>query len=138
MVFYETYLLVHGRFSVHETRLLIREASRAVVERDGAVFRIMDLGWRHTAQPVVKKRVGKFHFGRWYSMTWGGPPTVTLELRDMFQHNTGVLRHITQKLRFPKDTMFPRSTYYPLLRPDERLTPPMTHHTLMGGTGDTR
>mmetsp|Transcript_9904 Transcript_9904/g.19803 ORF Transcript_9904/g.19803 Transcript_9904/m.19803 type:complete len:136 (+) Transcript_9904:3-410(+) len=131
MVFYETFLLVHSRFPVHDTRLLIREASRAVVERDGAVFRILDLGWRHTAQPVVKKRVGKFHFGRWYSMTWGGHPAVTYELKEIFQHNTGVLRHLTQKLQWPKDTLTPRSTYYPILKPGDRLTPSLTHHQPM-------
>mmetsp|Transcript_79408 Transcript_79408/g.233316 ORF Transcript_79408/g.233316 Transcript_79408/m.233316 type:complete len:136 (-) Transcript_79408:88-495(-) len=131
MVFYETFLLIHSRFSVHDSRLLIREASRAIVEREGAVFRILDLGWRHTAQPVVKKRVGKFHFGRWYSMAWGGPPVVTLELKEMLQHNTGVLRHVTTKLKWPKDTFAPRSTYYPILQPSDRLTPRLTHHQPM-------
>mmetsp|Transcript_42629 Transcript_42629/g.134177 ORF Transcript_42629/g.134177 Transcript_42629/m.134177 type:complete len:135 (-) Transcript_42629:164-568(-) len=133
MVFYETVILLHSRFSVHDSRLIIREAARVVVEREGAVFRIMDFGWRYTGQPVIKKGVGKFHYGRYYSLTWGGPPVVLAELKEIFQHNTGVLRHMTERLRWPKDTLVPRSTYYPILSPDDRLTPPLTHHQPMGG-----
>ena len=35
-----------------------RETARVIVERDGALFRILDLGWRHTAKALWKKEVG--------------------------------------------------------------------------------
>eukprot|EP00933_Yihiella_yeosuensis_P051185 TRINITY_DN49052_c0_g1_i1.p2 TRINITY_DN49052_c0_g1~~TRINITY_DN49052_c0_g1_i1.p2 ORF type:complete len:139 (-),score=16.25 TRINITY_DN49052_c0_g1_i1:154-570(-) len=132
MVFYETLLMVHGKFPASETRLLLREASRLIVERDGSLFRILDLGWRHTAQPIRKKGVGHVFYGRWYSLTWGGPPQVPQELKDTFLHNTGVLRHITLKAQTPKQMYNHRSTFYPVLVPGMKgVAPPMVHHTSM-------
>mmetsp|Transcript_81345 Transcript_81345/g.174107 ORF Transcript_81345/g.174107 Transcript_81345/m.174107 type:complete len:137 (-) Transcript_81345:79-489(-) len=129
MVFYETTLLLHGKYAARETQLLIREAAKVITERDGSVLRILDMGWRHTAQPVLKKRVGYFFYGRWYCMTWGAHPDAVRDLRDVFQHNTGVLRHITVKIRNPFDMYMPRSTFYPTLqRSSEFMTPPLTHH----------
>eukprot|EP00930_Biecheleria_cincta_P078090 TRINITY_DN65477_c0_g1_i1.p1 TRINITY_DN65477_c0_g1~~TRINITY_DN65477_c0_g1_i1.p1 ORF type:complete len:135 (-),score=12.09 TRINITY_DN65477_c0_g1_i1:52-456(-) len=131
MVFYETLLMLHGKFPANESRLLLREASRLIVERDGALFRVLDLGWRHTAQPVRKKAVGHIFYGRWYSMTWGGPPTVPQELKDIFLHNTGVVRHITLKHSSPHKMYVHRNNFYPILTPSQRFTPPLTHHVPM-------
>mmetsp|Transcript_28379 Transcript_28379/g.80184 ORF Transcript_28379/g.80184 Transcript_28379/m.80184 type:complete len:139 (-) Transcript_28379:69-485(-) len=132
MVFYETVFLIHNKFAAHDTQLLIREASRAVTEREGCIFRLLDLGWRYTAQPVRKKRVGTFHYGRFYSMTWGGPPLVVPELKHTFLHSTGVLRYITTKIRHPKDLYIPRSTFYPTMPPNgSPIAPPLMHHTAM-------
>mmetsp|Transcript_17075 Transcript_17075/g.43936 ORF Transcript_17075/g.43936 Transcript_17075/m.43936 type:complete len:137 (-) Transcript_17075:102-512(-) len=131
MVFYETTLLIRGNFPANEARLLLRESVRTITDQEGSVFRILDLGWRHTAQPVTKPRVGVFHYGRWYVMNWGGPPTAVGELKQTFQYNTGVLRFLTQKLRGPNDMYRPRSTYYPVLKPNEAFTPPLSHHTPM-------
>eukprot|EP00747_Dinoflagellata_sp_TGD_P167408 gnl/TRDRNA2_/TRDRNA2_191795_c0_seq1.p1 gnl/TRDRNA2_/TRDRNA2_191795_c0~~gnl/TRDRNA2_/TRDRNA2_191795_c0_seq1.p1 ORF type:complete len:130 (-),score=13.23 gnl/TRDRNA2_/TRDRNA2_191795_c0_seq1:127-516(-) len=125
MVFYESVFLVHGKYPAHETRLLLREAARAVTERDGCVLRLLDLGWRHTPQPIRQKRVGIFFYGRWFSMTFGSPPPAVREVQAVFQHNTGVLRHITQKIRHPHDMYMPRSTFYPMLGEGPKLT----HHT---------
>ncbi|CAK0824512.1 unnamed protein product [Prorocentrum cordatum] len=132
MVFYETTFLLHGKYPAEATRLLIREVTRASPAREGCVFRILDLGWRHTAQPVVKKRVGRFFYGRWYAMTWAGPPLVRVEMDETMKHNSGVLRHLTEKLRTPKDAYRPRSTFYPTLVPGEKpIAGPLVHHTLM-------
>eukprot|EP00439_Symbiodinium_sp_Y106_P086275 s326_g32.t1 len=92
MVFFETLVLVHGRSAAKETKLLMKEASRVIVERDGALFRILDLGWRHTARPLHKKGVGHIFYGRWYSLIWGGSPKLKREVEDTFVHNTGVVR----------------------------------------------
>mmetsp|Transcript_46406 Transcript_46406/g.92072 ORF Transcript_46406/g.92072 Transcript_46406/m.92072 type:complete len:134 (+) Transcript_46406:77-478(+) len=131
MVFYETFLMIHGRFPMSDTRLLFKEVSRCIVEREGAVFRIQDLGWRHTAYPVKKKNVGKFHYGRWFMLTWGGPPQTSRELREIAHHNTGVIRHLTQRVDRGKDlfSSTARISFYPILTPADRLTAPLSHHT---------
>mmetsp|Transcript_21114 Transcript_21114/g.60314 ORF Transcript_21114/g.60314 Transcript_21114/m.60314 type:complete len:135 (-) Transcript_21114:102-506(-) len=131
MVFYETTFLVHGRFPANECKLLLREACRAVTDKDGAVFRILDLGWRHTAQPVQKPGLGTFHYGRWYVMTWGGPPVVANEVNEHLKLNSGILRFMTLKIRKPNDMYKPRHTFYPTMPAYRGLTPPLTHHTPM-------
>mmetsp|Transcript_1766 Transcript_1766/g.3177 ORF Transcript_1766/g.3177 Transcript_1766/m.3177 type:complete len:135 (-) Transcript_1766:34-438(-) len=132
MVFFETLVMVHGRFPASETKLLMREATRVIVERDGALFRILDLGWRHTAKPLHKKGVGHIFYGRWYSLIWGGSPKVKREVEDTFVHNTGVVRQLTVPIERPEQMYVPRSTYYPLIKP---LTPPLTHHVPMPDVG---
>mmetsp|Transcript_44543 Transcript_44543/g.74070 ORF Transcript_44543/g.74070 Transcript_44543/m.74070 type:complete len:137 (-) Transcript_44543:56-466(-) len=132
MVFYESTFLLHGKFSPHDTRLLLREAMRSVVDRDGRVLRLLDLGWRHTAQPAKKRgKVGVYFYGRWYAMTWGGPPKAVRELEATFQHSTGILRHRHEKIRHPFDMYIPRRTFYPTLDPasGESPAPPLAHHT---------
>mmetsp|Transcript_92953 Transcript_92953/g.259768 ORF Transcript_92953/g.259768 Transcript_92953/m.259768 type:complete len:133 (-) Transcript_92953:44-442(-) len=128
MVFYETTFLIHSRFAAPECKLLLKETSRAITEKDGAIFRILDLGWRHTAQPVQKPGLGKFHYGRWYVLTWGGPPLAVRDIHEQFKLNTGVLRYITEKIRHPGDMYKNRATFYPTLDAGKGLTPPLTHH----------
>eukprot|EP00927_Polykrikos_kofoidii_P065402 TRINITY_DN61158_c0_g1_i1.p1 TRINITY_DN61158_c0_g1~~TRINITY_DN61158_c0_g1_i1.p1 ORF type:complete len:157 (+),score=11.50 TRINITY_DN61158_c0_g1_i1:67-471(+) len=130
MVFYESFMLVHGRYPVLEKRLLLREASRVIVDNDGVVFRIIDLGWRHTAQPVRKKRVGVFHYGQWFSFTWGGPPSTVQELSTTCLHSTGVLRFKTTRIDGPANLQT-RSTFYPMLVPNDSVAGLMEHHTPM-------
>eukprot|EP00928_Gymnodinium_smaydae_P055891 TRINITY_DN39361_c0_g1_i1.p2 TRINITY_DN39361_c0_g1~~TRINITY_DN39361_c0_g1_i1.p2 ORF type:complete len:136 (-),score=19.56 TRINITY_DN39361_c0_g1_i1:137-544(-) len=131
MVFYETTFLIHGKYGARETRLLLREAARSVTEKDGCVLRILDLGWRHTAQPVRQKRVGLYYYGQWFSMTWGGPPRAVVELQHTFQHNTGVLRHLTERIRNHRALYKPRSSFYPTLPGEETIAGPLGHHTQM-------
>ncbi|CAE8649998.1 unnamed protein product [Polarella glacialis] len=107
------------------------DSAGASVFYTAPVTRILDLGWRHTAQPIRKKGVGHVFYGRWYSLTWGGPPSVPQDLKDTFIHSTGVMRHITLKVPAPNKMYNHRSTYYPILSPSQRLTPPLTHHVPM-------
>mmetsp|Transcript_59489 Transcript_59489/g.141667 ORF Transcript_59489/g.141667 Transcript_59489/m.141667 type:complete len:139 (-) Transcript_59489:25-441(-) len=119
MPFYESIFLLHGKYTMQETRLLLRETGRIITQREGAIFRILDLGWRHTPRPIRQPRVGWFYYGRWWSLTWGGPPGVVKELGYTFQHNTGVLRHRTESIRHPWHMYTPRTTFYPKLSPSE-------------------
>jgi len=125
MVFFETHFFVHPLLSSLRRRLLLREVTRVITERDGAVLRIVDLGWRNSAIPIEKPRVGVFFYGRWYNIVWGGHPSVEAELRTTFRHNTGILRHITEKIKSPQKMYRPRKTFYPMLG---SMTPPLTHH----------
>eukprot|EP00435_Cladocopium_sp_Y103_P060576 s218_g22.t1 len=128
MVFYETLILIHAKFPPNETKLLMRETARVIVERDGALFRILDLGWRHTAKALWKKEVGHIFYGRWYSLVWGGGPKAKQEVEETLVHNTGVVRQLTIPISSPHKFYSNRSTYYPLIKP---LTPPLTHHVPM-------
>mmetsp|Transcript_94984 Transcript_94984/g.307268 ORF Transcript_94984/g.307268 Transcript_94984/m.307268 type:complete len:144 (+) Transcript_94984:229-660(+) len=129
--FYETTFSLHHKFPANDCKLLLRETTRTIAEKDGAIFRILDLGWRHTAQPVNKSGVGQFHYCRWYVMSWGGPPLVVKELNETLKYSTGVLRYMTVKIRGPKDVYRNRSTFYPVLKPSQRIAPPLMHHTAM-------
>mmetsp|Transcript_58819 Transcript_58819/g.156548 ORF Transcript_58819/g.156548 Transcript_58819/m.156548 type:complete len:139 (-) Transcript_58819:199-615(-) len=128
MVFYESTFLIHGKYAEQASKLLLKECCRIVTNNDGCVLRILDLGWRHTARPVKFKRVGKFFYGHWYSMTWGAEPTTVRELEAFLNHSTGVARFTTDKIKHSKSLYRPRSTFYPVLDPDERIAPPLTHH----------
>mmetsp|Transcript_21770 Transcript_21770/g.32567 ORF Transcript_21770/g.32567 Transcript_21770/m.32567 type:complete len:145 (-) Transcript_21770:156-590(-) len=132
-VFYETTFMVHHKFPANDCKLLFRETSRAITNKEGAVFRILDLGWRHTAQPVIKKNDPPLicHYGRWYVMSWGGPPVLVREMTDILRYSNGVLRFLTTKIRGPQDVYRPRTTFYPVLEPRDRIAPPLIHHTLM-------
>ncbi|CAJ1412686.1 unnamed protein product [Effrenium voratum] len=99
MVFYETFVLIHGKFPASETKLLMRETARVIVERDGALFRILDLGWRHTASSIHKKGIGHIFYGRWYSLIWGGGPKAKKEVEETLVHNTGVVRQLTVPIK---------------------------------------
>merc|ERR1712232_524326 len=100
-------------------------------ERDGRVFRILDLGWRHTAQPIRKQKIGDFFYGQWYSMNWGGPPLAVKELQRTFQHSNGILRHMTVRMKNHSDMYKPRNTYYPTLVSNDAIAGTLVHHTHM-------
>eukprot|EP00929_Paragymnodinium_shiwhaense_P000409 TRINITY_DN100660_c0_g1_i1.p2 TRINITY_DN100660_c0_g1~~TRINITY_DN100660_c0_g1_i1.p2 ORF type:complete len:141 (+),score=10.20 TRINITY_DN100660_c0_g1_i1:73-495(+) len=139
MPFYESLFLLGGKCDPRRTQLILREASRSVVEREGYILRILDLGWRHTAQPVFKRRSGAWvplsHYGHWHSMHWAGPPQAVAELMTTFQHNTGVLRYRTERLRGPNDMYKARDTFYPKFVPNEdQFRGKLEHHTVMRAT----
>ena len=81
----------------------------------GAVLKMQDLGWRNTAYPVSKPRVGVFHSGKWFSLRYGASPKAMPELQGVFNHCQGVLRHHTEKTQFSE--YMPRGSYYPAPAP---------------------
>ncbi|CAD7939853.1 unnamed protein product [Amoebophrya sp. A25] len=60
-----------------------------VAENRGQILRIQDLGWRTTAYPVSKPRVGIFYFhGRRISVMFGTHPRAIQQLEEFWNHNS--------------------------------------------------
>ena len=104
--------MISNRVNNHRFYTLTSGLKRAATNHDGSVLRINDYGWRNTAYPVVKARVGKFYIGRWFHMTWGAKPSAVKDINDVFLQNTGVLRFMTTKIRSPYKFYKPRSSFY--------------------------
>jgi ribosomal protein S6 len=112
MVLYESFFLVSNRLNNQRFQSLVKDFTQAVGKHDGTVINIADYGWRNTAYPIVKPRLGKFFIGRWFHVTWGSKSTGVKEVQDVLLHNTGVLRFMTTKISSPGKFYKPRSTFY--------------------------
>lgn len=110
MVFYETCLMFHKGCSSEQMRRLLRRSAQVITENRGRVMAVQDLGWRNTAYPCSKPRVGIFHYGRWMSLTYGTSPKAITDLETILNHDNGLLRHITTKTKnwrvLPERTSF--------------------------------
>ncbi len=104
--------MISNRVTNQRFQSLVKDLSNAIAKHDGAVINIADYGWRNTAYPIVKPRVGKFFLGRWLHVTWGAKTTGVREVQDVLLHNTGVLRFMTTKVAAPSKLYKPRSTFY--------------------------
>ncbi|CAD7959853.1 unnamed protein product [Amoebophrya sp. A120] len=114
MVFYETCLFFHSKSHSGDQQALLRKFGQLVAENHGKLLRVKDLGWRSTAYPVSKPRVGIFYHGRWFSVLYGTNPKCIPQLQEFWNHNSILLRHHTEKIDFFKGSFYkPRSTYYP-------------------------
>ena len=112
MPIYESFFLISNRVTNQKFQSLAREISKAVTKTDGAIIRVSDFGWRNTAYPIVKPRLGKFYLGRWFHIVWGGKTTAVKDVQDVMLNNTGVLRFLTTKVASPTKFYKPRSTFY--------------------------
>jgi len=116
MPIYESFFLISNRVNNQKFQSLAREMSKAVIKNEGAIVRVSDFGWRNTAYPIVKPRVGKFFLGRWFHVVWGGKTSAVKDVQDVMLNNSGVLRFLTTKVESPSKLYKPRSTFY--LTPD--------------------
>ena len=112
MVFYESFFLVSNRMNSHRFQSLTKDLAKAITNNEGAVIKMHDYGWRNTAYPIIKPRVGKFYLGRWFHVVWGGKTTAVKDVQDVFLHNSQVLRFLTTKVSSPNKFYKPRSTFY--------------------------
>mmetsp|Transcript_37723 Transcript_37723/g.90589 ORF Transcript_37723/g.90589 Transcript_37723/m.90589 type:complete len:131 (+) Transcript_37723:1253-1645(+) len=113
MVFYETFVYLNKRNSVYSVRLLFREASKIIVDNHGTVLNIQDLGWRHSGIQINKPRIGKFFYGRWYSMRYALAPSAQGALLNLFAQNRGVLRQKSFRVDDVSEWARHRTTFYP-------------------------
>ncbi|CAD7939859.1 unnamed protein product [Amoebophrya sp. A25] len=112
MVFYESCVMFNSRCSASEMQQCFRRMASIVAENRGQMLRIQDLGWRSTAYPVSKPRVGIFFHGRWFSVMFGTHPRAIQQLEEFWNHNSILLRHHTEKTDFFKGYAH-RTSYYP-------------------------
>ena len=112
MVLYESFFLVSNRMNNHRFQSLTKDLAKAITSHEGAVIKVNDYGWRNTAYPIIKPRVGKFYLGRWFHVLWGGKTTAVKEVQDVLIHNSHVLRSLTTKISSPNKFYKPRSTFY--------------------------
>jgi ribosomal protein S6 len=112
MVFYESFFLISNRMSKTRFQALTKDVSSAIIQHEGAVISVRDYGWRNTAYPIIKPRVGKFFLGRWFHVVWGAKTSAVREVQDVFLHNSNVLRFMTTKISSPSKFYKPRSTFY--------------------------
>lgn len=112
MVLYESFLLVSNRMSNQRFHALTRDIAKSITGHEGAIVKINDYGWRNTAYPIVKPRVGKFYLGRWFHIVWGSKPSAVKDVQDVILHNSNVLRSLTTKVKSPARFYKPRSTFY--------------------------
>ena len=112
MVLYESFFLISNRVNNQRFYALASDLKKAIINHEGSMLRINDYGWRNTAYPIIKPRVGKFYVGRWFHATWGAKPSAVKDVQDVFLQNTGVLRFMTTKIRSPNKFYKPRSTFY--------------------------
>ena len=104
--------MISNRVNNNRFQTLTKDMTNAIVKHEGSVIRINDYGWRNTAYPIVRPRVGKFFIGRWFHVVWGGKTTGVKEVQDVMLHNSGVLRFMTTKVDSPTKFYKPRSTFY--------------------------
>jgi len=116
MVFYESFFLISNRMNNVRFHALTADVAGAIRKNEGAVISVRDYGWRNTAYPIIKPRVGKFFIGRWFHMVWGAKTSAVKEVQDVLLHNSNVLRLMTTKIQSPYKFYKPRSTFY--LTPD--------------------
>ena len=109
---YESFFLISNRMNTQRFYALTSDITKAVVGHEGAVLRLSDYGWRNTAYPVIKPRVGKFYTGRWFHVVWGAKPPAVKSVQDVLLQNTAVLRSITTKIDSPAKFYRPRSSFY--------------------------
>lgn len=112
MVLYESCFLISNRVNNQRFQALTKDIARAVVNHEGAIVKVNDFGWRNTAYPIIKPRVGKFYVGRWFHVVWGGKTSAVKEVQGVFLNNSGVLRFMTTKINSPMKFYKPRSTFY--------------------------
>ena len=112
MVFYESFFLISNRMNNHRLQALTKDVARAITKNEGAVISVRDYGWRNTAYPIIKPRVGKFYIGRWFHLVWGAKTTAVKEVQEVFLNNSNVLRFMTTKIASPSKFYKPRSTFY--------------------------
>lgn len=112
MVLYESFFLISNRVNNQRFQSLVKDVTKAVTKNEGAVIRVSDYGWRNTAYPIIKPRVGKFYLGRWFHVVWGAKTTAVKDVKDVLTHNSGVLRSITTKIQSQSRFYKPRSTFY--------------------------
>jgi ribosomal protein S6 len=112
MVFYETFFLISNRTTNKRFYALSSDIIKAVTSNEGAVIKISDLGWRATAYPIIKPRVGKFYVGRWFHVLWGAKPPAVKSIQDVMLQNTGVLRFMTTRVRSPSKLYRSRSSFF--------------------------
>ena len=91
---------------------LTKDISIAVAKADGSVIKLADYGWRNTAYPIIKPRVGKFYIGRWFHLSFSAKPTAVKNLQDVMLHESNILRFLTTKVSSPNKFYKPRSTFY--------------------------
>jgi ribosomal protein S6 len=112
MPIYESFFLISNRVNNQKFQSLAREISKAILKNEGAIVRVSDFGWRNTAYPIVKPRVGKFFLGRWFHVVWGGKTAAVKDVQDVLLNNSGVLRFLTTKVASTTKFYKPRSTFY--------------------------
>jgi len=106
--------MFHNRAPPEAIQNVFKEASKIITRHQGGVvFKVQDLGWRNTAFPVIKPRVGKFFVGRWFQLRFNAAPESVALVQDLFNHNTGILRHIVQKTGKPSQLYCARTSFYP-------------------------
>lgn len=130
MVFYETFFLISNRMNNQRFQALAADITGAIVKNEGSLIRIADYGWRNTAYPVIKPRVGKFYIGRWFHVVWGAQTTAVKGVQDVMLQNSHVLRFLTTKISSPSKLYKPRSTFYltpeayqQLVQPESKRSP---------------
>ena len=111
-MFYETFFMINNRMNNHRFRSLAVDVNKAIRNNEGMMIRFQDYGWRNTAYPIVKPRVGKFYIGRWFHVTWGARPDGVKAVNDVLVHNSNVIRFITTKIKNPSQFYRDRSTHY--------------------------
>ncbi|KAF8820467.1 putative mitochondrial ribosomal protein s6-2 [Cardiosporidium cionae] len=104
MVFYESYVYLSKRMTRTDMISLFNECHSIISKTNGSLLSIKDLGWRQASYRVDKPRVGVFWFGRMFCVAFGSNPVCVKEITELYNTNTGVLRHVTMKLK-PRHTI---------------------------------
>ncbi|KAF8820271.1 putative mitochondrial ribosomal protein s6-2 [Cardiosporidium cionae] len=99
MVFYESYVYLSKRMTQTDMISLFNECYSIISKNNGSLLSIKDLGWRQASYRVDKPRVGVFWFGHMFCVTFGSNPVSVKEITELYNTNTGVLRHVTMKLK---------------------------------------
>lgn len=128
MVFYETFFLINNRMTSQRLASLTKDVTSAIAKSEGSVIRLADYGWRNTAYPIIKPRVGKFYIGRWFHLTWCAKTTAVKEVQDVMLHESNVLRFLTTKVSSPSKFYKPRSTFYLTPEAYQQIVPTEAKH----------
>ena len=122
MVLYESFFLISNRMNNARFQSLTKDLAKAITSNEGAVIKLSDYGWRNTAYPIVKPRVGKFFIGRWFHVVWGGKTSAVKQVGDVLSHNSGVLRLLTTRIKNPEKVYKPRSSFYATPQAYQQIT----------------
>eukprot|EP01066_Platyproteum_vivax_P002013 Platyproteum_vivax@DN12491_c0_g1_i1.p1 len=102
MPFYEAYVCTHGKCLETQVRQLFLESARTVQRHSGLILELKDYGLRQLAFPVLRPRVGKFWFGRYYELSFCCSPKAMEELRNLYRTSNVTIRFRLEKRIQPK------------------------------------
>ncbi|KYN96226.1 putative mitochondrial ribosomal protein S6-2 precursor [Plasmodium gaboni] len=100
MVLYESYISLNKHIKKDDVRNLMKNFNYIINKHNGNVISINDLGWRKFAFCIKKPKVGTFHFGRFYCITFYSNSQSIKDLNEFFHSNTYVLRFLNMKMKY--------------------------------------
>ncbi|SBT78305.1 mitochondrial ribosomal protein S6-2 precursor, putative [Plasmodium ovale] len=100
MVLYESYIALNKHIKKDDVKNLMKNFHFIVNKYNGNIISINDLGWRKFAFCIKKPKVGTFHFGRFYCITFYSNSKSIKDLNEFFHSNTFILRFLNVKMKY--------------------------------------